>query len=337
LSWPIDRDLQGTEVEDQLWKMHLHYMEYLESVSDADFQALVEDWIVNNRPYRPGYWRDVWNSYTTSLRVVVWLQQLARRRQQLSPELVLRMASSLVEQIDFVHRHLETDLRGNHLIKNLKALLWGARSFCLPAAIRWRDTAHALLRRELAEQVLPDGVHYERSPSYHCQVFADLVECFHILEDEALKAQLGAGLARTAAATADLTHPDGRVALFNDAGFSMAPAPGECLAAYRRVSGQTIRRGRQIHLESAGFFGMHTDRFYVIVGDGRNRKSLAYVENGADFLVHALSFPPGVAVYNYATKPDADTNQLVVVTYQALNLARMRPIRLPTESGSASA
>jgi GlcNAc-P-P-Und epimerase len=67
----------------------------------------------------------------------------------------------------------------------------------------------------------------------------------------------------------------------------------------------------------------------IVIGDGRNRKSLAYVENVADFLVHALSFPPGVAVFNYADKPDPDMNQLVLLACQALNLGRMRPIRVP--------
>jgi nucleoside-diphosphate-sugar epimerase len=38
----------------------------------------------------------------------------------------------------------------------------------------------------------------------------------------------------------------------------------------------------------------------IVIGDGRNRKSLAYVENLADFLVHALRFGPGAHVYNYA-------------------------------------
>jgi nucleoside-diphosphate-sugar epimerase len=41
----------------------------------------------------------------------------------------------------------------------------------------------------------------------------------------------------------------------------------------------------------------------IVIGDRRNRKSLACVGNVADFLVHALSFPPGVAVDNYAEKP----------------------------------
>ncbi|MGH6884464.1 MAG: NAD-dependent epimerase/dehydratase family protein [Geminicoccales bacterium] len=71
----------------------------------------------------------------------------------------------------------------------------------------------------------------------------------------------------------------------------------------------------------------------IVIGDGRNRKSLAYVENVADFLVHALSFPPGVAVYNYADKPDPDMNQLVTLAGQAVGWGRTRPIRLPYAFG----
>ena len=304
-AWPIDWDLHGAGAHDQLWKMNLHYMEYLESANDAEFCALVEDWIANNRPYRPEYWRDAWNSYTTSLRVVVWLQQLARRRERLNQGLVVRMTSSLVEQIDSLHQHLETDLGGNHLIKNLKALLWGARCLHLPAASRWRRTAQALLRRELAEQILADGVHYERSPSYHCQVFADLVECFEVLEDEPLKAQLGAALARMAAATADLAHPDGRVALFNDAGLSMAYAPGECLAAYRQVSGRAIPQRAHIRLENAGFFGVRTDGFYVLADCGAIAPDFLIGHGHGDILSFEWSargrriiVDPGVFEYN---------------------------------------
>jgi uncharacterized heparinase superfamily protein len=215
------------------------------------------------------------------------------------------MASSLVDQIEFLHRHLETDLGGNHLIKNIKALLWGARSFHLPAASRWRHTAHALLRGELAEQILSDGVHYERSPSYHCQVFADLVECFQLLEDEPLKAQLGTALERMAAATADLAHPDGRVALFNDAGFSMAYAPGDCVAAYRQVSGRAIPQRRHIRLEGAGFFGVRTDDFYVLADCGAIAPDFLMGHGHGDILSFEWSargrriiVDPGVFEYN---------------------------------------
>ena len=50
---------------------------------------------------------------------------------------------------------------------------------------------------------------------------------------------------------------------------------------------------------------------FVMVGAGRNVKSLAYVENVAAFIEFALSFTPGVHVYNYVDKPDLAVHELI--------------------------
>src|SRR5690606_41923624 len=50
---------------------------------------------------------------------------------------------------------------------------------------------------------------------------------------------------------------------------------------------------------------------FVMVGNGRNVKSMAYVENIAAFLEYSLGFGPGVHLYNYVDKPDFDMNSLV--------------------------
>jgi nucleoside-diphosphate-sugar epimerase len=52
-------------------------------------------------------------------------------------------------------------------------------------------------------------------------------------------------------------------------------------------------------------------RRFVMVGDGTNRKSMAYVENVAAFLEHSLTFEPGLHIYNYIDKPDFDMNTLI--------------------------
>lgn len=71
----------------------------------------------------------------------------------------------------------------------------------------------------------------------------------------------------------------------------------------------------------------------IVIGDGRNRKSIACVENVADFLVHALGFGPGVHIYNYADKPDPDMNQLVILARQALGNGRGKPTHVPYALG----
>lgn len=55
---------------------------------------------------------------------------------------------------------------------------------------------------------------------------------------------------------------------------------------------------------------IHEGRF-VMVGSGRNRKSMAYVGNVAAFLHWCLHLPPGLHVFNYADKPDLTTEELV--------------------------
>ena len=66
-----------------------------------------------------------------------------------------------------------------------------------------------------------------------------------------------------------------------------------------------------------------------VIGSGDNRKSMAYVENVADFLVYALRFGPGVQLYNYIDKPDLDMNELVAVARSTLGKAGARPWRIP--------
>ncbi|MFO7905562.1 MAG: NAD-dependent epimerase/dehydratase family protein, partial [Pirellulaceae bacterium] len=72
---------------------------------------------------------------------------------------------------------------------------------------------------------------------------------------------------------------------------------------------------------------------FVMVGKGRNLKSMAYVENMAAFLEHALSFGPGVAVYNYVDKPDFDMNTLIKAVRNEMGVARNDRIRIPYVAG----
>lgn len=262
----IDWMAPGSGAEHQLWRMNLHYMEYLEEVDDADFADLVSAWLRDNASLQPGAWRDGWNAYALSIRVVVWLQQLPRRSGRLDSALVAAMEDSLARQMSFLVRNLETDIGGNHLIKNIKALLWAGAAFEGAAARSWQALGRRLLMRELKVQILPDGVHYERSPAYHAQVFADLLECRVIMQSP-LPA-LDAVLERMAQATADLAHPDGLAAQFNDAGLHMAYDPATCLGIYVKQFGTRPQPQDRFAYEAAGYFGYRDDRLTVIVDCG---------------------------------------------------------------------
>ena len=61
---------------------------------------------------------------------------------------------------------------------------------------------------------------------------------------------------------------------------------------------------------------------FIMIGDGENEKSMAYVGNVVDFLKHCLNEKPGCEIYNYADKPDFSTNELTDVIYRSLGLKK---------------
>jgi nucleoside-diphosphate-sugar epimerase len=72
---------------------------------------------------------------------------------------------------------------------------------------------------------------------------------------------------------------------------------------------------------------------FVMVGDGLNRKSMAYVENVAAFLEYSLGFKSGVHIYNYIDKPDFTMNTLVAHVNKLLGKSSEIKFKLPFALG----
>lgn len=50
---------------------------------------------------------------------------------------------------------------------------------------------------------------------------------------------------------------------------------------------------------------------FLMIGDGQNKKSMAYVGNVAAFINHSMSLPAGEHIFNYVDKPDYSMSDLV--------------------------
>jgi nucleoside-diphosphate-sugar epimerase len=68
---------------------------------------------------------------------------------------------------------------------------------------------------------------------------------------------------------------------------------------------------------------------FVMVGNGENRKSMAYVENVAAFIEYSISFQPGVHTYNLIDKPDFTMNDLVENVNRILGRTKKFNFKLP--------
>ena len=70
-------------------------------------------------------------------------------------------------------------------------------------------------------------------------------------------------------------------------------------------------------------------RRFIMVGNGRNRKSMAYVGNVSAFLVHALGLGAGVHLFNYTDGPDLSMHELVETILQELGRPRVAGVYIP--------
>lgn len=68
---------------------------------------------------------------------------------------------------------------------------------------------------------------------------------------------------------------------------------------------------------------------FVMIGNGKNRKSMAYVENVTAFIEYSEKMGVGVHTYNYIDKPDFDMNSLVERVQAALGKKTGIQFRLP--------
>lgn len=74
---------------------------------------------------------------------------------------------------------------------------------------------------------------------------------------------------------------------------------------------------------------------FLMVGSGKNLKSMAYVENVAAFLFFCLRYDSGLYVFNYVDKPDFDMNGLVDAVREILGKKGRRIFKLPYPAGLA--
>ena len=74
-------------------------------------------------------------------------------------------------------------------------------------------------------------------------------------------------------------------------------------------------------------------RRFVMVGSGRNGKSMAYVGNVSAFLVHVLGLGAGTHLFNYADGPDLSMEELVQTILLALGRRPVIGTRIPYAIG----
>lgn len=248
--------------EPQLWRFHLHYWDWawtlaLREDRDAARSVFARLW----RSWRQstGFGRfDEWAPYVVSLRAWSWCA-LYRSLVAGGPD-ETRFLDELWLHLRFLRLHTERDVGGNHLMKNLKALVGLAVFF---GQQRLLDRTLRSLARETGRQVLPDGGHFERAPAYHCQVLGDLIDIAELLESAGGRPPqwLGDAISRMRRFLGAIRLPDGAVPLLND-GY---PVPEQVVEQLR--PGPPAGEGITL-LEDTGLAILRADCLFVLADIG---------------------------------------------------------------------
>lgn len=229
----------------KLWLYNLHYFDWINTlpahagtVRDCDAGWMMR-WIAENLPARG----NGWEPYPLSLRIVNWIKWLAR--QPVSDAAALTAILRSIElQTHVLSQRLETHLLGNHLFENAKALIFAGCFFEGALADAWMERGARILDAELDEQILVDGGYFELSPMYHSIILEDVLDLLSLQQAYPGRRwrEYGVGSERLEAIAGSMfgwlsrmTHPDGQIALLNDAALGIAPNLAVLLGYAERV------------------------------------------------------------------------------------------------------
>lgn len=220
-----DWDVPGRS---RLWLYNLHYFDDLNAEGALKrvkwHRDLMNRWVDENPP-GAGIG---WEPYPTSVRIVNWVKWA-----QAGNALDDAARESVAVQTRWLSGRLETHLLGNHLFANAKALVFAGCYFEGAEAQCWLERGMRLLMREIPEQILPDGGHFERSPMYHALALEDILDLINLARGCPDPFGSWAGAVsdwpdvakRMGHWLSAMCHPDGEIAFFNDGATGVAPRP----------------------------------------------------------------------------------------------------------------
>ena len=153
----------------KLWAYNLNYFDYLHqsSMTKQEGLKLINDFIDQSDKNREGM-----EPYPISLRGINWIKFLIKH--EITDK---RIDAALYAQYLTLFDNLEYHLLGNHLLENGFSLLIGGIYFDDQKLLK---KGEVIVTRQLEEQTLDDGGHFERSPMYHAILLERLLDCLNL-------------------------------------------------------------------------------------------------------------------------------------------------------------
>lgn len=280
----------------KLWTYNLCYFEYLKEKEDI---KLIYDFINSIEDVKDGI-----EPFPISLRGISWIKFLTQHN--IKDE---KIDDSLYAQYYILLDNLEYHLLGNHLLENGFSLLFG--SYYFKDEILYKK-AEEILSKELEEQVLGDGAHFELSPMYHQIMLFRILDCINLIQNNNWKNDLLIKTLKNKASLMlgwlnNITYDCGNIPLLNDSANLIAPSSNE-LFEYANTLDLNIEF---VKLKDSGYRVVKKDNFELVVDVGEIGPSYIPGHAHADTLNFELYIEnkpfivdSGLSTYNIGNKRD---------------------------------
>lgn len=275
--------------QEKLWLYNLHYMDELSSISGEQRIVLQKSHILRWIAENPAPLGNGWEPYTLSLRLVnlikwCWCNKIDD----------IEIIASIAQQVEALTQQLEHHILANHLFANAKALVFVGCFFKGQLGKRYFTLGLKILAKEVDEQFLEDGGHFELSPMYHSVMLWDMLELIEL-------SNLFPALMRYKKSWSEVTekglnwlqamcHPDGQISFFNDASMGISASP-------KIIYDYALRQGFQIpsslsnvtQLANSGFTTISSKQVRLIFNHAKIGPSYQPGHAHADTLSFELS------------------------------------------------
>lgn len=264
----------------KLWTYNLNYFEFLnqEEISVGEGLRLIREYISSGDSLKDGL-----EPYPISLRGINWIKFLAANEIQDREINVF-----LYRDYERLADNLEYHLLANHLLENGFSLLFGAYYFQDETLYK---KAKKILTKELKEQVLDDGAHYELSPMYHQIILHRVMDCYNLVKNNSYKSYKLQSLLKQKAELMlgwlnEISFRNGEIPKLNDAASGIAPATKELLSYSEDLGLKPVVKD----LSDSGYKKFTDDYFEIVADIGQIAPSYQPGHSHADSLQFVLNY-----------------------------------------------
>lgn len=233
----------GIKKHKKLWTYNLNYFDYLnqKNIRKNEGLFIIKSFISNYNNIKDGK-----ESYPTSLRLINWIKFVSKHK--IEDKVIFQ---TIREDANRLYSNMEYHLLANHLLENAFALWFSAHFF---KDYRYLKKATHLLKRELNEQILKDGAHFELSPMYHQLMLYRILDCINLAELNSFVNIETTSYLRLIAAKMiswlnQITFETGNIPLFNDSANNINPTTSN-LMYYAKELNISIN---EIELNESGY------------------------------------------------------------------------------------